>query len=211
MNMKGLGKKSPGKKSLRKKILVLACILACLLTGCTACGRGRTLAEAVLTEVQAAGKTAASDTESAVDSRELLESLMELPGKKDKETAGMFGGGEENWTEDRSFYIGRIYEIEIYGEKCGVFTACGEDPDRTVQSVSVWLVNGEREISEDETVQWLERISDVMGAEPLCRYQSVESGARSWKWRKDQTAASLYRMMDDILTLSFQPAAGELS
>ena len=45
MDMKGLGKKS----------LVLVCGLACLLAGCTASERGRTLAEAVLTEVKAAG------------------------------------------------------------------------------------------------------------------------------------------------------------
>ena len=62
-----------------------------------------------------------------------------------------------------------------------------------------------------ETEQWIERISEAMESEPFCKYQSVESGARSWKWRKGDTAASLYRMMDDILTVSFQPAVGELS
>lgn len=199
MDMKGLGKKS----------LVLVCGLACLLAGCTASERGRTLAEAVLTEVKAAGMdTEADENESG---RELLQAMMKLPGMKDKETAGLFGGGEENWTEDRSFYVGRVYQTELYGGKCKVFTTCGEDPDRTVESVSIWIVNGEREITEAETEQWIERISEAMESEPFCKYQSVESGARSWKWRKGDTAASLYRMMDDILTVSFQPAVGDLS
>ena len=107
--------------------------------------------------------------------------------------------------------MGRVYQTELYGGKCKVFTTCGEDPDRTVESVSIWIVNGEREITEAETEQWIERISEAMESEPFCKYQSVESGARSWKWRKGDTAASLYRMMDDILTVSFQPAVGELS
>ena len=148
MDMKGLGKKS----------LVLVCGLACLLAGCTASERGRTLAEAVLTEVKAAGMdTEADENESG---RELLQAMMKLPGMKDKETAGLFGGGEENWTEDRSFYVGRVYQTELYGGKYKVFTTCGEDPDRTVESVSIWIVNGEREIAEAETEQWIEAIPD---------------------------------------------------
>ena len=86
MDMKGLGKKS----------LVLVCGLACLLAGCTASERGRTLAEAVLTEVKAAGMdTEADENESG---RELLQAMMKLPGMKDKDTAGLFGGGEEKPT-----------------------------------------------------------------------------------------------------------------
>ena len=87
--------------------------LACLLAGGTAAERGRTLAEAVLTEVKAAGMdTEADENESG---RELLQAMRKVPGMKDKETAGLFGGGEENWTEDRSFYVGRVYQTQLYG------------------------------------------------------------------------------------------------
>ena len=190
-----------------RKALVLLCGLTCLLAGCAAPERGKTLADAVLTEVKAAGVD--RETEENEDSRELLKAMMKLPGMKDEETAGLLGGGEENWTEDRSFYIGRIYEVELYGQDCRVFTTCGGGPDRVVESVSIWIVNGEREVTEDETLLWLDRISDVMDLKHICEYESVESGARSWKWRKEGMAASMYRMKD-ILTVSFQPAVGEL-
>ena len=59
MDMKGLGKKS----------LVLVCGLACLLAGCTASERGRTLAEAVLTEVKAAGMDTEADENESADKK----------------------------------------------------------------------------------------------------------------------------------------------
>lgn len=178
------------------KRFLLICTGACLISGCALPGNGR-----YLTEVLPVGM------ETAEDDSKKLKSLTEIPGMKDRETANLLGGGEENWTEDRSFYIGRSYKTQLYGEDCSVFTLCGEDSGRTVESVSVWVVNGEREITEEESQLWLDRVSEVMDSQPFCKYQSVESGARSWKWKTDGMAASMYRM-NDILTISFQPAAG---
>ena len=49
----------------------------------------------------------------------------------------------------------------------------------------------------------------VIQADPLYQCQSVESGARSWKWIRGDMAASMHQMKD-ILTIAFQPAVGEL-
>lgn len=179
------------------KGLLLVCAVTCLLSGC-AHPDGRILAEILLTEV-----------EHVEDDSGNLKELMQLPGMTDQETADLLGGGEENWTEDKRFYIGRIYHTELYGETCSVFTACGEDSSRTVESVSVWVADGEREVTEEKVQLWLDRLSDAMDSQPFSEYQSVESGARSWKWVKGEMAASMYRMKD-ILTISFQPAAGGL-
>ena len=193
--MKGLGKKS----------LVLVCGLACLLAGCTASERGRTLAEAVLTEVKAAGMdTEADENESG---RELLQAMMKLPGMKDKETAGLFGGGEENWTADKSFYIGRNYQVDLYGDTYKVFTTCGED--KTVESVSIWIVGGERQVTDEEAKEWENRVTDMMGAEPTKDADVSEGGSKNTRWTADGMAAGMNQMAD-ILTISFQPAVGEL-
>lgn len=176
------------------KKLTFVCAAVCLLSGCAIPETGNTIGEILLTEME--------NTDTDITK---LERMTELPGMKDGETAGMFGGGKENWTEDRSFYIGRIYQMELYGNECSVFTSCNED--KIVESVSLWIVNGEHEVTDAETEKWLNRISEVMGSEPFSEYQSAESGTRSWKWTDNELAAGLYRMKD-ILTLSFQPVSG---
>lgn len=177
-----------------KKLLLLS-ITACLLSGCALPDGGRGITGKFLADFQ--------DTES--DAEE-METLLKLPGMTDKETQALLGEGKENWTEGRSFYIGRIYQMELYGTDCQVFTAC--NADRVVETVSVWIVNGERDVTEEETKQWTERISEVMDAKPFCIYEAVESGARSFKWKQDETAAGMYRMKD-ILMVSFRSAVGE--
>ena len=209
--------------------LVTLCAAASLLSGCASPAAGealegmpyaeqKALASALLTGREALAAAppedsgtleTAEETGTEEDSRELLESLLELPGRKDEETKDMLGGGEENWTEDRSFYIGRIYEAGLYGEDCRIFTSCDDDSDKTVESVSVWIISGERDVTEEATQFWTAELSKIMDSDPLYQCQSVESGARSWKWIRGDMAASMHQMKD-ILTIAFQPAVGEL-
>ena len=119
----------------------------------------------------------------------------------------MLGGGEENWTEDQSFYIGRNYQTELYGIPCKVFTTCGED--RTVESVSVWIVSGEREVTEQEAEEWADRITEMMGVQPSEEGEVSEGGSKNRRWLADGVIASM-NQMPDILTVSLQPAVGEL-
>lgn len=131
-----------------------------------------------------------------------------LLGMNDSETAELFGGGEENWTEDRLFYIGRVFQAEVYGETYPLYTSCGDDG--TVEAVSMWIVSGERQVTDEEVEEWIARISEYMSTEPSYDGETSEAGSKSWKWIKDGKAASMYQM-EDILTVSVQPAIGELN
>ena len=79
--------------------------------------------------------TTPAQTDDVVEAGTGLSDLAALLGMADEDTAGLFGGGEENWTADGSYYIGRNYETEMHGEPVTVHTSCGDDG--TVESVSV--------------------------------------------------------------------------
>ena len=108
-------------------------------------------------EIQKAGKS--SETEKVG-----FNELSALLGKKDSDTANLLGGGEENWTEDHSFYIGRNYQVSLFGSPCKVFSTCGNE--QTVESVSLWIVSGERSVTQEEADQWAQRVTDFMGVKP---------------------------------------------
>lgn len=68
--------------------------------------------------------TLASETDGTAEKQEEAEEKQQSPGDiavllgmQDSETEEMFGGGKENWTEDRSFYIGRIFQTELCGKR----------------------------------------------------------------------------------------------
>ena len=137
-----------------------------------------------------------------------LSDVTALVGMKDEDTENLLGGGTENWTEDHSFYIGRIYEVKLAENFCKVFTTCGEDGK--VESVSLWIVNGERQVTDAEALMWEQQVTDMMGAEPSWDKGISEGGSRNCRWTAAGLAASM-NWMEDILTISFQPAVGELT
>ena len=136
-----------------------------------------------------------------------LKDVAGLVGMKDEATADLLGGGEENWTEDRSFYIGRTYNVQLFDVPCQVFTTCGQD--NTVESVSVWIVSGERQVTDEEAKEWESRVTEMMGTEPVYDKGISEGGSQNCRWNANGMAATMNRMAD-ILTVSFQPAVGEL-
>lgn len=201
------------KKNVWKKFMLMVG-LSGLLMGC---GTGSQVKEeetiAITEEVSGEKETAVKEeTQEEEMSEEKdenagLAELKDMLGMKDADTAGLLGGGEENWTEDQSFYIGRNYQTELYGIPCKVFTTCGED--RTVESVSVWIVSGEREVTEQEAEEWADRITEMMGVQPSEEGEVSEGGSKNRKWLADGVIASM-NQMSDILTVSLQPAVGEL-
>ncbi|OUQ23896.1 hypothetical protein B5E77_14590 [Lachnoclostridium sp. An131] len=169
---------------MKKWNIILAVSITLLfLGGCTAQGPAPETAEADLAQLKA------------------------LPGMSDEETADMFGGGEENWTEDKQFFIGRIFHVNLYGGEYNMYTTCSEDG--IVEAVSVWIVSGERAVTDEETETWVGRVTELMGTEPVFDGESSEAGSQNWKWNADGFAAAIYRM-EDTLSLYFQPAVGEL-
>lgn len=137
-----------------------------------------------------------------------LQELAALLGMQDEDTAELFGGGAENWTEDKSFYIGRIYTVDLYGESCQVFTTCGAD--KKVESISIWIVNGSRDVTEEEAKAWESRVTEFMKESPVMDGETSEGGSKNYRWTKDGLAASMHQMKD-ILAVSLQPAVGELN
>ena len=92
----------------------------------------------------------------ASDSGELL-ALAGLLGKTDDEAAEVFGGGEENRTEDGKALVGRSYETTLFGKACSVHTSYDDNG-------LVWLVLAEpRELAAQEL---RERICAVTGSRP---------------------------------------------
>lgn len=136
-----------------------------------------------------------------------LAEIITLLGMQDEETAESFGGGEENWTEDRSYYIGRIYNISLYGESVKMHTTC--DDAGKVTSISVWVADGTQTVTEEDAKLWADRITEFAGSEPTYDDTTSEAGSKNWSWRFDGNAASLY-WLGDTLSFSLQPAVGEL-
>ena len=136
-----------------------------------------------------------------------FQELAALLEKQDPETANLLGGGEENWTEDKSFYIGRIYQVQLFDAQYPVYTSC--DENMIVNSVSIWLANGERKVSKEEVEQWVQRLTEFAGTEAVYDEISSEAGSKKWKWKLEDKFLSLM-WTGDILNISMNPAVGEL-
>ena len=136
-----------------------------------------------------------------------LSELTILLGMDDRETARLFGGGTENWSADRTFFVGRTYEIMLHGQPCRLFTICGRD--KTVDAVSLWVVGGERPVTDADVKTWTDCITAMMGMEPTLDREISEGGSRNRRWT-DKDMSVVMHQMPDILTISIQPAVGEL-
>ena len=201
---------------MRKKSMLTVC--AFLLTGLlSACGTQpgtdgaaeTTVATESATETQPAELTGAQKTVTGqnTDPQTALGEMEALLGMQDEQTADLLGGGEENWTEDKSFYIGRHYEVEMGGTVYQVHTSC--DDAKTVNSVSVWLSDGERSVPQEEVDQWVQILNEFTGTEPVYDETTSEAGSKNWKWMADGNIITL-NWLDTIFTISMNPAVGEL-
>lgn len=137
-----------------------------------------------------------------------LETLSELLGKSDSQAAEVFGGGEENWTGDKAIYIGRIYQVKLFDEEVSVYTTY--DDKQLVNAISIWLVNGEQKVEEEDTKQWVERLTEFTGEKPVFNDTLSEAGSKNWKWFLGNKAFTL-NWMEDILTISMNVMIGELN
>lgn len=169
----------------------------------TAAAESENAAEAA----QETGATAEQTDPAGTDPQAALKEMAALLGMQDAETADLLGGGTENWTEDKSFYIGRIYEVEMGGTVYSVYTSC--DENNVVNSVSVWLSDGERKVEQEEAEQWVQILTEFTGTEPVYDETSSEVGNKNWKWMNDEKIITL-NWMDTIFTISMNPAVGEL-
>ena len=136
-----------------------------------------------------------------------LSELTQLLGMADGDAARLFGGGAENWSADHVFFVGRTYEVLLYGQSCRLFTICSKD--KVIRSISLWIVGGERKVTEDDIKIWSAHVTELMGTEPTLDTEISEGGSRNRRWRAKGMAAAMHQM-PDILTISIQPSVGEL-
>ena len=136
-----------------------------------------------------------------------LAAVTQLLGMNDADTAELFGGGRENWSADHTLFVGRTYEVMLHGQPCRLFTICGKD--KSVESVSLWIIGGERPVTEEDAATWADFVTAMMGTEPVFDREIAEGGSRNRRWRAKGLMAVMHQM-PDILTISFQPAVGEL-
>lgn len=173
------------------------------MTLTAACGSGSDGAkEDTKEETEAETKMAPKEMEIAT-----LETIAELLGMSDPQAAEVFGGGNENWTEDKSYYIGRIYQVNLFDKEVPVYTTY--DEKQLVNSLSIWLVNGEEKVKEEDALQWIERLNEFTGTKPTTHDAASEGGSKNWNWFLGDRAVTL-NWMEDILTISMNVVVGEL-
>ena len=155
-----------------------------------------------------AGTETAAESETQGDRTEAdMDALVSLIGMDDATAAEALGGGEENWTEDKNFFIGRIYEVTLFGEDVSAYTSY--DDQEKVNSVSVWIVDGSRTVEKEEAETWKQRLDEYTGTEAVFDGVTSEGGSDNWKWKSGNNFITL-NWMKEILTISINPAVGEL-
>lgn len=212
--------KGKGERIMKKhRLFLLAGMVGLIMTGCGQRTPVDTAGETTAIEKSSESTVIKEEEASAVPESEsvseeggeiykaTLEELAGLLGMADSETADLFGGGEENWSAGNEFYIGRHYQIDLYGTQYTAHTSC--DSERRVAAVSVWIVSGERQVTDEEVQTWIERITEMTGTEPVYDNESSEAGSRNCKWLADGRIITMNRMAD-ILSININPAVGEL-
>lgn len=192
---------------MKKEKLLFAIGAAILITGCTPKTEIAEPTAATEAEIMTEAETTAEVETARQEEGETLKEVADLLGMMDGETKSMLGGGEENWTEDRSVYIGRIFQAEVYGETYPVYTSCSREG--AVESVSMKIVNGERPVEETEIQEWTDWITEYTGVTPAEEQKFSEGGSRQKSWRSNGRIVTMYYMKDN-LSISFQELVGEL-
>lgn len=182
----------------------LSYLLICALTLGLLAGCGAPADAA--TEQQPADEPTTTTTEQTAQDTVTLDGLTGLLGKTDAELTETLGEGTENWTSDKSFFIGRTYAVTLEDSAATLYTIAQDDEARTVQSLSVWLSDGSAEVSEEIVNGWIDTLTAYIGADAEVSGPS-EGGAQTWHWSRDSVYYDL-QLLDQILTLSIQAVTG---
>ena len=76
-------------------------------------------------------------------------------------------------------------------------------------SETAMMFGGEHQVMDIEVEEWEKRVSESMGIVSTKKSEISEGGSQNWTWRKNDTVARM-SCMENILTVSFQKAIGEL-
>ncbi|MCF2669826.1 hypothetical protein JQM60_01575 [Butyricicoccus pullicaecorum] len=191
------------------KKFLFCCILASLmLTACSSAPPADDAAASVSSEEQTAAPAVPDAAPSDADTPG-LGALTALIGRADADVAGSLGGGAENWTSDRAFFIGRIYDARLLDADVKVYTVCADSDAHEVQAVSVWVHDGQTPVPDGLLTAWQNALTEHTGVQITDSGISAESGSHGWYWHTGDFIFSL-RQLGDIVTLDINPAIGEL-
>ena len=191
------------------KKFLFCCILASLmLTACSSAPPADDAAASVSSEEQTAAPAVPDAAPSDADTPG-LGALTALIGRADADVTGSLGGGAENWTSDRAFFIGRIYDARLLDADVKVYTVCADSDAHEVQAVSVWVHDGQTPVPDGLLTAWQNALTEHTGVQMTDSGISAESGSHGWYWRTGDFIFSL-RQLGDIVTLDINPAVGEL-
>lgn len=185
------------------KKITIGCLICALLLVLNACSvrnvtRGMEDGEhydAVIS-VKGAGKTDAADEgaeqletetdrgsgQDLSETARQLKELREMLGKTDEEAAALFGGGEENWTADKSILVGRNYEAGLFETEACIYTSY--DENQTVGMIFVEMPDG-------DAGQLLKQIETALGQAPE---EENADGEKSWQWQMEDCVITLYEI-----------------
>ena len=179
-----------------------------MLTACSSAPPADDDAASVSSEEQTAAPAVPDAAPSDADTPG-LGALTALIGRADADVAGSLGGGAENWTSDRAFFIGRIYDARLLDADVKVYTVCADSDAHEVQAVSVWVHDGRTPVPDGLLTAWQNALTEHTGVQMTDSGISAESGSHGWYWRTGDFIFSL-RQLGDIVTLDINPAIGEL-
>lgn len=170
---------------MNKKLIAMGISALILMTGCSLENEKTVEVSDNLKEIQveAEAKNELEVNDGEIKKDVLLSSI-EMLGLDDEKSKEYFDGGQENHTSDGKFFIGRIYNIEIFGIKTQLSTVY--DNDEIINSV---IIN----LGEEERDNVLSKMIDQLGKPDEINDTPSESGSTYHMWNVDGKLVYLYK------------------
>lgn len=139
-------------------------------------------------------KAETAETETAADDTAVvIESILDMLGKTDEQAADMLGGGELNQTDD-GILIGRLYEVELFGEQLQAGTLYDENGEISVVTM---------QLNEPDAEAYRMQLTDILGEPEKTDTQESESGSTATVWKEEKGSILLYQSYG-LVSLEFQ-------
>lgn len=137
------------------------------------------------------GETAETSTLEKTESA--IETFLSMLGKTDEESEEILEGGQENVT-DSGIFIGRIYEVELFGEKVQAGTLC--DDSRRITTVTMQL-------EQEDASEYEGMLTEILGQPDEREEGASETGTTAVVWKEENKAVRLYQSYG-LVSLEFQ-------
>lgn len=179
-----------GGENMKRKGLIIGLAVALMMTGCSNTQKADT------NTVESSASLENERTVSQMTDKEVIDNIFELLGKDDEQSKDFFGGSEVNKTSDGDYLIGRIYNINIFGEETQLFTSY--DANGIVNSINFMLA--------DKSVEeYSSAITEVLGQPTEVNDTPTEGGSTYTLWTIGDDLFYLYSGYDVITVQLIRP------